>query len=137
MNMPFPISIPGEPIPQGSKSVTKTGHMYEANPRLKAWRAGACTVMTLWMGAWFGAWQPYDGPLEVDVTFTFRRPQRPKYGLPAVKPDTDKLQRALGDAMTIAGLITDDARITTWHARKRYGDPGVTIHSIRTDRSAS
>lgn len=137
MSMPFPIRIPGQPVPQGSHAVSRTSHIYESNSRLKQWRSDACTVMTLWMGAWYGAWQPYDGPLAVDVTFTVRRPQRPKFDEPAVKPDLDKLQRALGDAMTIAGLITDDARITAWHARKRYGDPGVTIHSIRTDRSES
>ena len=131
----FPIIIPGIPIPQGSKSVTRTGIMFEANNKLRPWRETMSNTLTAWTGTWFGAWEPYDGPLFVDVTFNMPKPKRPKYSLPAVKPDADKLCRALGDAMTTSGLINDDARITTWHARKRYSDtPGITIHTIREDR---
>ena len=131
----FPIWIPGTPVPQGSKSVTRTGVMFESNPRLKPWRETMSHTLTAWTGTWFGAWEPYDGPLHVDVTFWMPRPKRPKYSLPAVKPDADKLCRALGDAMTTSGLITDDARITTWHARKRYSDqPGIEIHLIEEDK---
>ena len=130
----FPIFIPGTPIPQGSKSVTRTGVMFEANRHLKPWRETMSNAFTAWTATFQGAWEPYDGPLAVDVTFWMPRPQRPKYSLPAVKPDADKLCRALGDAMTTSGLITDDARITTWHARKRYSDqPGIAIHDIRED----
>ena len=132
----FPIFIPGTPIPQGSKSATRTGVMYEANPKLRPWRATMTAHLTACTGTWFGAWEPYDGPLFVDVTFHMPRPKRPKYSLPAVKPDCDKLCRALGDAMTTSGLIKDDARITTWHARKRYADEGcegITIHTIKAD----
>ena len=131
----FPIWIPGTPIPQGSKSVTRTGVMFESNPRLKPWRETMSNAFTAWTATFAGAWEPYDGPLLVDVTFWMPRPQRPKYALPAVKPDTDKLQRALGDAMTTSGLIRDDARICTWHARKRYSDqPGIEIHLIEEDK---
>ena len=131
----FPIWIPGTPIPQGSKSVTRTGVMFEANRHLKPWRETMSHTLTAWTGTFFGAWEPYDGPLYVDVTFWMPRPKRPKYSLPAVKPDADKLCRALGDAMTTSGLIKDDARITTWHARKRYGDtPGIAIHDISEDK---
>ena len=131
----FPIFIPGTPIPQGSKSVTRTGVMFEANRHLKPWRETMSNAFTAWTATFAGAWEPYDGPLAVDVTFWMPRPQRPKYSLPAVKPDADKLCRALGDAMTASGLITDDARITTWHARKRYGDtPGIAIHDISEDK---
>ena len=130
----FPIWIPGTPIPQGSKSVTRTGVMFEANRHLKPWRETMSNALTAWTATFAGAWEPFDGPLFVDVTFWMPRPQRPKYSLPAVKPDADKLCRALGDAMTTSGLIRDDARITTWHARKRYSDtPGIAIHTIRED----
>lgn len=130
----FPIFIPGTPIPQGSKSVTRTGVMFESNNRLKPWRETMSNALTAWTGTWYGAWEPYDGPLLVEVTFGMPKPQRPKYTLPAVKPDADKLCRALGDSMTASGLIRDDARICTWIARKRYSDtPGVTIHRIEED----
>lgn len=131
----FPIIIPGTPIPQGSKSVTRTGIMFESNNKLRPWRETMSHTLTAWTGTWFGAWEPYDGPLFVDVTFYMPKPKRPKFQLPAVKPDADKLCRALGDAMTTSGLITDDSRVTTWHARKRYSDtPGITIHDIREDQ---
>lgn len=137
----FPIFIPGIPRPQGSKSVNRrTGHMFEANPKHAEWRHTMTTILTAWTGTWFGAWEPFDGPLVVDVTFWVTRPQKPKFGLPAVPADLDKYQRSLGDAMTQSGLIKDDARITTWHARKRYAEPGregITIHSIHTDKGES
>lgn len=137
----FPIFIPGIPRPQGSKSVNRrTGHMFEANPKHAEWRHTMTTSLIAWTGTWFGAWEPYDGPLAVDVTFWMPRPKRPTYSLPAVKPDTDKLCRALGDSMQQSGLIREDSRITTWHARKRYAEPGregITIHSIHTDKGES
>lgn len=130
----FPIIIPGECIPQGSKSVNrKTGHMFDANPRLKAWRKEAGVALQLYTGTWFGAWEPYDGALHVDVTFYLPRGKTVTRELPSVKPDLDKLQRALGDMLTIAGIITDDARITRWSPRKRYGEPRTVIHLIEKD----
>lgn len=132
----FPIIIPGIPVPQGSKSVTRTGIMFEANNKLKPWRETMSNALTAWTGTWFGAWEPYDGPLFVEVTFWIPKPKKPKFELPATPADLDKYQRALGDAMTTSGLIRDDARITTWHARKRFADPGaegVTIHNIKED----
>ena len=131
----FPIIIPGEPIPQGSHSVNrKTGHLFDANARLKAWRKEAGVALDQYIGTWFGAWEPFDGPLHVDVTFYLPRGKTVTRELPSVKPDLDKLQRALGDMLTIAGIITDDARITRWSPRKRYGEPSTVIHLIEEDR---
>ena len=128
------IFIEGTPIPQGSKSVTRRGHMYEANRKLGPWRKTMETELKALRREFGKGWEPWDGPLEVDATFYFRRPARPSFREPAVKPDLDKLQRALGDALTSAGIVKDDARITTWHARKRYGHtPGVAIRYIRPD----
>lgn len=127
----FPIIIPGECVPQGSKSVNrKTGHMFEANGRLKSWRKGAGIALDQYIGTWFGAWEPHDGALAIDVTFYLPRGKTVTREYPSVKPDLDKLQRALGDMLTIAGIITDDARIVTWHSSKRYGEPSTVIHGI-------
>ena len=109
--------------------------MYEANPRTKAWRATMQHAFTAWTANHGGAWEPLDGPLEVEATFYFERPRRPKFDAPAVKPDLDKLCRALGDALTAAEIVTDDARIVTWHAHKTYGSPGVSIHYVRSAES--
>lgn len=132
----FPIFIPGTPVPQGSKSVSPTGHAYEANRKLRPWRQTMAAHLIAWTATHGGAFERYDGPLLIDVTFWIPKPQKPKYTLPATPADLDKYQRALGDAMTQSGLIKDDARITTWHARKRYAEPGregITIHDIYTD----
>jgi Holliday junction resolvase RusA-like endonuclease len=130
----FPITVPGECIPQGSKSVNKrTGSMFESNPRLKEWRKQAGVSLQLYTGTFFGAWEPYDGPLHIDVTFYLPRGKTVTRELPSVKPDLDKLQRALGDMLTITGIITDDARITRWSPKKRYGDPCTVIHLIEKD----
>ena len=132
----FPIIIPGEPIPQGSHSVNrKTGHLFDANSRLKAWRKDAGTALDQYIGTWFGAWTPYDGPLHVEVTFYMKRGKTVTRELPSVKPDIDKLMRALNDMLTISGLIKDDARITSSRALKRYADnPRTVIHAIREDK---
>ena len=131
----FPIVIPGECIPQGSKSVNrKTGHLFDANARLKAWRKEAAVHLDQYIGTWFGAWEPLDGPLHVEVTFYLPRGKTVTRELPSVKPDLDKLQRALGDVLTISGIIADDARITSWFPRKRYSDnPRTVIHMIEED----
>jgi Holliday junction resolvase RusA-like endonuclease len=39
----------------------------------------------------------------------------------ATAPDSDKLIRLIGDALTIAGVIADDALIVRILAEKRYG----------------
>lgn len=48
--------------------------------------------------------------------------------LPGVKPDLDKLLRAVSDGLTQAGNVyADDAKITDGVQRKRYGTPRVEI----------
>ena len=42
-----------------------------------------------------------------------------------MKPDLDKLQRAVGDALAPykrPGVLRDDSRIVGWHSVKRYAD---------------
>ena len=65
---------------------------------------------------------PFDGPFIVSVTFRLNRPRsvsvkdRP---VPTVKPDLDKLVRAVLDALT--GILwRDDAQVVTIIATKRY-----------------
>jgi len=67
---------------------------------------------------------PMDGPLEVIAVFYMPKPKRPKFALPATPADLDKFQRALGDALTQAGAIKDDARIVHWDAWKKYHPEG-------------
>jgi Holliday junction resolvase RusA-like endonuclease len=109
--------VPGIPIPQGSKvpGVTKLGIPYVRDVRagaLKAWRHKiACEA---------DIGQTYDCPVELDLWFYLPRPKRPKFNVPAVKPDFDKLTRAVCDALTDGGLLADDSRIVEAHQHKRY-----------------
>lgn len=102
--------------------------MYEANRNLKPWRAHAITQLR---AAWAG--EPITHGVHVEAQFVFARPKshyrtgRNSHLLrddaPAFKtsaPDLDKLQRALGDALTQSGVLRDDALIVTWVARKSW-----------------
>lgn len=114
----------GHPQPQGSsRAVFVKGHarpfVTSANKKLKPWRQQISeTALTLNA-------QIFDRevPLAITLDFYFDRPKSAKKrrGM-IVKPDGDKLQRAIADA--IKGiLIADDAQIVDWHARKHYGGP--------------
>lgn len=53
-----------------------------------------------------------DGPLEVWLTFFLPRPASKKKAAWCItKPDIDKLERAVLDALTLSGLIVDDSRV--------------------------
>jgi crossover junction endodeoxyribonuclease RusA len=72
----------------------------------------------------------FDGPVTVQLGFLLRRPKStPKRVVfPAVRPDIDKLARAVLDAITSAGVIVDDSRVVSLSVTKRYDDrPGVRI----------
>jgi Holliday junction resolvase RusA-like endonuclease len=79
-----------------------------------------------------------DGAVAVELAFTFARP-RGHFGRRgglrlsaptrhAVRPDLDKLVRAVLDALVGAGVIRDDAQVAELHASKRYGEwPGLIV----------
>lgn len=124
-------TIIGRPAGQGSKRHVGGGRMIEQSKYLPAWRA-ACILQLRQQHT--GA--PLDGPLSVQAIFYLPRPQKPRYDTPATPPDLDKLCRALGDALTQAKVIHDDARITTWHATKQYahnGQTGATVSITQGD----
>ena len=60
----------------------------------------------------------------VQAVFHLPRPKSVRSALPTSKSsyDLDKLCRALGDALEGAGVLKNDSRITTWHARKHYAE---------------
>ena len=73
----------------------------------------------------------------MELAFTFIRPRwhygrrglRPSAPLGhAVRPDLDKLARAVLDALVGAGVIRDDAQVAELHATKGYGErPGLAV----------
>lgn len=127
-------TAPGEPIPQGSKSAFVRGKravMIEANPKLKTWRQ----IVTLYARRHAGK---FTGERALYVTYVFylTKPKSVLRWLPWVKPDLDKLIRAVNDSISNAGVWDDDGRVTTIAASKRYADeshpPGATI-TIKED----
>lgn len=68
--------------------------------------------------------EPIDEAVLVQAVFCLPRPKSVRSMLPTSKSscDLDKLCRALGDALEGAGVLKNDSRITTWHARKRYAE---------------
>lgn len=112
---------------------------------LNTWRdrvraaALAAAAQVRWPAGW-------DGPVEVRAVFWLPRPRTVRAALPAVKPDLDKLARAVGDAITEEryrgmvsrrGLVCEDSRIVRWVLEKRYADeetgPGVSVAVLAVD----
>lgn len=138
------IDVTGTPAPQGSKrAFVVNGHavMTESSTKVKPWRQDvvAAVLNTI---ANTPAFEPYTGPVRVDITFYLPRPRyhyrtgarahELKDGAPTYvdkKPDKDKLERATCDALTSSGVIRDDAQIAAGYTEKRYanGPTGARI----------
>lgn len=62
-------------------------------------------------------------PVAVRMIFRFDRPASVRRDYPSVKPDVDKLARAVNDALT--GIVwADDSQVVDLYPRKRYCEPG-------------
>lgn len=110
----------GEPAPQGSKRHVGGGRMIESSAKVKPWRQDVVAAARAAMG---DVWEPLDGPLCMEVTFTVRKPAsapKKRTTYPDRKPDLSKLVRSTEDALVTAGVIADDARIVCMEARKVY-----------------
>jgi crossover junction endodeoxyribonuclease RusA len=120
------VFVPGHPAPQGSKRHVGNGVMIESSKRVKSWREDVRAALLDPTG------QPRhrfdaEAALTVRLEFVMPRPaSTPKRRTPPAirKPDIDKLARALLDAITSAGVISDDARVVDLHATKRLAEIG-------------
>jgi Holliday junction resolvase RusA-like endonuclease len=140
------LRVNGTPVPQGSKKAfrhSRTGRvvMMDDNPNLAAWRAN---VTAKARGAWGVDRPPLDAPVIATALFYLPRPKG-HYGTgrnagilkdsaplyPTVKPDLDKLVRAVFDSLKDAGVWRDDALcIGLGGSAKFYADavePGLTL----------
>jgi len=131
----------GTPVPQGSLSKGFGHHLrYSNDAKLKLWRHMAIHEICEAVAKLDGKWS-IDQSVSVTADFRFTRPKKHytgtgklKEGVPYYKPtpsDCDKLQRAIGDALTQSGALRDDALIVHWDAWKRYAHegepPGVSV----------
>lgn len=93
------------------------------NARMKPWRqqVGMEALMARGNSSLHKAGE---GPFKITVMFTFAKPKSaPKSrGYPTVKPDIDKLLRAILDACT-GVLWRDDAQVVEVVMQKQYSSP--------------
>jgi Holliday junction resolvase RusA-like endonuclease len=136
-------TVRGIPAPQGSKRAFRNKYsgriqQVESSKRVAPWRSDVRDAALSAVG-WA---EPMSGPVYVELVFRLPRP-RNHYGSgrnagvlkpsapiwPAGKPDRDKLERAVMDALS--GLVfVDDAQVVSGPIEKRYADgdgPGVTV----------
>jgi crossover junction endodeoxyribonuclease RusA len=120
------IFIPGEAKPQGSKKYVGNGIMIESCKALKPWRESIRSRLITEDG------QP--GAVVSTLEFILPRPKStPKKRTPLAtkKPDLDKLERAVNDAVKSAGCIVDDSCIVRTVKNKRLAEigeaPGLRI----------
>ena len=132
-------SVLGLPAPQGSKKHVGGGRMVESSKRVKPWRR---QVAAAYVDHDFG--DMLDGPVSVIVDFYLPRPKS-HYGTgrnagalkpsaPAehlTMPDTDKLVRAVGDALTRLAW-RDDSQIVAWLALKHSAKSSTPVGALIT-----
>ena len=145
--MEYIISVKGmESAPQGSKKHVGNGIMVETSKRLKSWRK------TVEMRAKLIVTDIMIEPVEVEVVFWFKRPQRhylpngmvrqsaPVYITNKNKGDLDKHCRALLDSLT-KSAFADDSQVVSLHAVKKYCDneseTGANIRIKTVDEKAN
>lgn len=153
MNEPVQFTVYGIPQPQaGTKSVpagrTQTGRQVfrkitEGGKDLKPWRAEVSTAAKAELDK---TGEPFHGPVRLEVEFRFPMPKsRPQWArlqrflLHTTKPDLDKLVRAIGDSLTVAGLFGDDASVAQIKAAKvevHDGWTGAVIRVVALDPRA-
>ncbi|AJR18463.1 RusA family crossover junction endodeoxyribonuclease [Pimelobacter simplex] len=125
----------GTPAPAGSKRafvVNGRARMVESSSKVRPWwqAVAGATQEALPDG-----WTPIAGPVRVSIEFFLARPRyhygtgknasRLKPTAPSYadkKPDTDKLERTVLDALKAAGVYLDDCQVVDLHGVKRYAD---------------
>ena len=127
------VFVPGEPATQGS--MRYVGHsnagraiLTSDNKHVKPWRSDVRSALIDDHG------QPkarFDGPVHIDLEFILPRPKSaPKRKTPSADrsrmSDIDKLERAILDAVTSAGVWRDDAQVTSVSKIKRIAEIGET-----------
>lgn len=125
------VFVPGIPQQKGNIIKGKWGGYHDTNKKLRPWMQQVVTTITE------AGWEPIlHGPVCVDITFVFPRPKA-HYGsgrnanvLKAAAPlwhtkapDLDKLIRSILDALTEAGVVTDDGQVCRVTAVKCFTTP--------------
>lgn len=116
--------VPGKPAPQGSKRHVGRGILIESSKEVGPWRERvALAAHNVMAGTAL-----FDGAVTVVLNFVLPRPKSaPKRSTPAAikRPDLDKLERAILDAIT-GVIISDDSQVVSLLGHKRIAEIGET-----------
>lgn len=135
---PISFTVIGTPQPKGStRAFMRPGGRFPIvtsdNPKVKSWQK----VVALGAIAARGAGVPvYLGAVQIDVMFYLQRPQRlARKATPVhiIRPDVDKLTRAIFDAL-IGICFEDDGQVVTVSASKAYAEAGAQPRATITVR---
>jgi Holliday junction resolvase RusA-like endonuclease len=131
------IFVPGIPLPAGSGDRLpvrcRCGKTWHAGPYLdnsdRATKTRKSGSLKRWKQAingeakvemWARGTEAIEGPVSVELVFYMPAPKR-RNARPAVKPDVDKLARAVLDGLT-GSAFADDGQVVELKASKRYAD---------------
>lgn len=129
------IIIPADPWPQMRARHTKNGFTYRHHRQV----AAEVHTMTA-MSKFLGGHQPFIGPVEVEMVFTFMRPKshfraggllKDSAGsFHLQKPDTDNLIKHILDCASRLNVWRDDCQVVSTVARKGWGTVGSSFIKI-------
>jgi Holliday junction resolvase RusA-like endonuclease len=123
--------VEGIPIPQGSKRgyvIGRRAVIVDDNaPKLKPWRLHVHNEAVKALAGRSGFGKQH--PVRTTLDFYMPRPKTVTRARPCVKPDADKLERSVNDALTTAGVYADDSQVVSTRRDLWYADnlPGVHI----------
>lgn len=113
--------VPGRPIPQGSLKFINGHAIHVRAQDLALWRADIANE------ARRSHPEKLQGAVSVTLHFVFNRPKSVKRAEPSIRPDLDKLIRAVLDGLTDV-VYRDDEQVTHLVSSKSYGEiQGVWI----------
>jgi Holliday junction resolvase RusA-like endonuclease len=102
------------------------GHVYTPEKTAR-WEQMAATILRSAIGS-----PRYDQPLKLQITACFERPKRlltrnsnPNRVHHTCKPDADNIAKIVCDALTMAGVVRDDAIINHMAVTKYYVAKGA------------
>lgn len=124
--------VPGVCISQGSKNIYN-GRVVESAKGLKPWRNDVALIAKA--AKHKQKTDKFEGPVYVETVFVFKRPQKRFDGVTwkATRPDKEKLERAIFDALTTAEIWNDDAQVADSRARKVWTSdewPNAGVHVV-------
>jgi crossover junction endodeoxyribonuclease RusA len=113
--------VAGKPVPQGSLKFINGHAIHVRAQDLALWRADIAN------SARATGISKAEGSVEITLTFVMLKPKSVKRTEPFVRPDLDKLIRAVLDGLTDVAYL-DDCQVTKVTATKTYGEnQGVWI----------